>query len=92
MQKHRIRLFTKTVNDHKITPKSYEERFWHIVKDFAGSPRYQWVEDNNVSLEWFEDERYLGLGGFYMLYCDVDDKLYTDYMLRFFDHHDEQWK
>jgi len=92
MAEHRIRLYTKTVNDYKLLLKSREERFWTVVKDFENSPRHKWVEENNVMLQWDEDDVYTGFGRHYMLYCDVDDRLYTDYMLRFFDHYDEAWK
>lgn len=87
---HRVRLFAyrKHINEFKGNDILYFE----AAKEFSQTNKYSWVENNNVklafdiddlSIDWFKQVRF---------YADLDEVEYTDYCLRFFDHHNEDWK
>ena len=59
---------------------------------FSETEQYKWAERNSVKLDFDIDERSQDWFKQIRFYADLDDVQYTDYCLRFFDHHNEEWK
>jgi len=91
-KKYRVRFFTHQENDYSnIVTKSKERQFWDVAELFKETPQYSWIENNDVELQWHEDDVYVGYGKQYIIYADLNESQYTDYGLRFFRHMAE-WK
>lgn len=92
IKKHRVRFFTHQENNYSnIVSTSKEQQFWNVAEKFKETPQYSWVENNDIKLQWHEDEVYIGYGKQYIIYGDLDEKQYTEYALRFFKF-EEEWK
>jgi len=91
IKKHRVRFFTHQENDYNKLLTSKEKQFWDVAEKFKDTPQYNWVENNDINLQWHEDDIYVGYGKQYIIYGDLDEKQYTEYTLRFFKF-EEEWK
>ena len=91
MQKHRVRFFTHQENNYAKLTDGKAVQFWDVAEKFKGTPQYSWVENNDIALQWHEDDIYVGYGKQYIIYGDLDDRQYTDYALRFFEF-EKEWK
>ena len=91
MQKYRVRFFTHLENNYEKLINGKAVQFWDVADKFKETPQYSWVENNDIKLQWHEDEVYIGYGKQYIIYGDLDEKQYTEYALRFFKF-EEEWK
>ena len=93
---HRVRLFTHQVHINEyyngIGPGSDKELYYQAAEKFSVTDRYQWAERNNVKLNFDLDDNITDWFKSIRFYADLDEAQYTDYCLRFFDHHNEDWK
>jgi hypothetical protein len=63
-----------------------------MAKKFSLTPEYAWVEANEIDLQYTVDDRAQDWHKQIRFYGDLTEAEYVDYILRFFDHHDENWK
>ena len=90
-KKYRVRFLTHHEKDYNKLLKSSKEQFWTVAELFKETPKYEWVENNDIKLQWHEDDVYIGYGRQYIIYADLNETQYTEYSLRFFKH-TEEWK
>lgn len=90
-EKYRVRFFTHHETDYSKLLNSKEKQFWDVAEKFKNTPQYEWVENNDIRLQWHEDEVYIGHGRQYIIYADLEEKQYTEYALRFFEF-EKEWK
>lgn len=88
---HRVRFFTTLLDIDKMFNITKMEKFHKVTDAFKETPQYQWVEDNNVTLGWMEDNNYIAWEKQVIIYGDLTEAQYVDYALRFFKHRTE-WK
>lgn len=62
------------------------------AEQFSQTDKYAWAERNNIKLDFDIDERSVDWFKQVRFYADLSESEYTDYCLRFFHHHDENWK
>ena len=85
IKKYRVRFFTHQENDYNKLMNSKNKQFWDVAEKFKDTAQYSWVENNDIDLQWHEDEVYVGYGKQYIIYGDLDDAL------RFFAF-EKEWK
>jgi hypothetical protein len=90
-KKHRVRFFTHHERDYSKLLNSKEKQFWDVAEKFKDTLQYNWVENNDIKLQWHEDEVYIGYGRQYIIYADLNETQYTEYALRFFEF-EKEWK
>jgi hypothetical protein len=90
-KKYRVRFLTHHEKDYNKLLKSSNEQFWTVAELFKETPKYEWVENNDIKLQWHEDDVYIGYGRQYIIYADLNETQYTEYSLRFFNSQ-EEWK
>lgn len=90
--KFRVRLFRKEIHLSSAVKFNANEIFWQVANEFKSTPVYRWVEDNSIDLKWEEDDHIASWHKLCLLYADLTQPQYVDYVLRFFDHHNEDWK
>ena len=91
-KKYRVRFLTHHEKDYNKLLKSGKEQFWTVAELFKETPKHQWVENNDIKLQWHEDDVYIGYGRQYIIYADLNETQYTEYSLRFFNPNIEEWK
>ena len=93
---HRVRLFTHRIHINELyndKGPATDKAFYHQAAEaFSQTDRYHWAERNSVKLDFDIDERSIDWFKQVRFYADLSESEYTDYCLRFFDHHDEAWK
>lgn len=89
---HRVRLFAESVSVTDTISRHQNDIYWAMAKKFAETDRYKWAESNNIKLEWTYDDQAINWNRLCMFYADLTESQYIDYSLRFFNHHDEEWK
>jgi len=91
---HRVRFFITAQGLEELFSATKVEKFHKVVDEFKRKEplRYSWLEDNEVKLEWMEDDHYLSYARRIVILGDLTEAQYIDYSLRFFDHHNEVWK
>jgi len=62
------------------------------AEEFSKTDRYQWAERNGVKLDFDIDNNTIDWFKQVRFYADLSESEYTDYCLRFFNHHNEDWK
>ena len=90
---HRVRLFTTSQGLEELFSDSKVEKFYKVVDEFKRKEprRYNWLENNDVKLDWIEDDHYLSYARRIVIVGDSTEAQYIDYTLRFFKHQ-EEWK
>ena len=89
---HRVRFFTHLIPVDSLIDDSKIKRFHQVADAFKKTSQYQWVEDNDIKLNWMEDDIYYAYSRQVIIYSDLTEAQFVDYSLRFFDHHNEAWK
>ena len=89
---HRVRLFAWRSHIQEALQTSTQEMYIKAAKQFSQTDKYAWVESNNIKLDFDIDERAVDWFKQIRFFANLNDEEYTDYCLRFFDHHDENWK
>ena len=89
---HRVRLFAWRSHISEALKHSTQEMYMRAAEQFAQTDKYQWAESNQVKLDFDIDERSQDWFKQVRFYADLSEAEYTDYCLRFFDHHNEDWK
>ena len=89
---HRVRLFVWRSHISEALKQSTQDMYMQAATLFSETEQYKWAERNNVKLDFDIDERSQDWFKQIRFYADLDDVQYTDYCLRFFDHHNEDWK
>ena len=89
---HRVRFFTHLIPVDSLIDDSKIARFRQVADAFKKTGQYQWVEDNDIKLNWMEDDVHYAYSRQVILYSDLTEAQFVDYSLRFFDHHNEMWK
>ena len=88
---HRVRFFTTQLEIDEMFTITKVDKFYKVADAFKETPQYQWVEDNNITLGWMEDDSYIAWKKQVIIYGDLTEAQYVDYALRFFKHRTE-WK
>jgi hypothetical protein len=90
---HRVRLFVTAQGLDELFSTSAVEKFHKVVNEFKRKEpsRYQWLEENDVKLDWIEDDYFLSYARKIIIVGDLTESQYIDYILRFFKHL-EEWK
>ena len=91
---HRVRFFITSQGVEELFSATKVEKFYKVVDEFKRKQpeRYRWLEDNDVKLDWIEDDFYLSYARKIIIIGDLTEAQYIDYSLRFFDHYNEAWK
>ena len=89
---HRVRLYVDQQHINDSVNLSKAELYWNAANKFKLTDQYSWAERNDVKLEFAIDERSVDWFKQVRFYADLNEAEYTDYCLRFFDHHNEEWK
>ena len=89
---HRVRFFTESIHINNSFDKHANELYWEFAKKFSLTPEYAWVEANGIDLQYDVDSRAQDWHKQIRFYGDLTESQYVDYALRFFDHHNEEWK
>lgn len=89
---HRVRLFAWRSHIREALQSSTQEMYIKAAEQFSQTDKYAWVESNNIKLDFDIDERAIDWFKQVRFFADLSEAEYTDYCLRFFDHHDEDWK
>jgi hypothetical protein len=88
-QKHRVRLFV--YEDKENLNK--EELFWKVADLFQVTDKYKWAESAGIKLEYDVHDNHKWVDGNHVLiYADLDDTKYSDYILNFYEFEKEDWK
>lgn len=87
---HRVRLFTHRRNVNEVWAN--DELYFEAAKKFSETDKYKWVESNQVKLDFDFDSNTIDWFKQVRFFADLSEAEYVDYCLRFFDHHDEEWK
>lgn len=88
---HRVRFFTTQLEIDEMFTITKADKFHKVADAFKETPQYQWVEDNDVTLGWMEDDSYLAWKKQIIIFGDLTPAQYVDYALRFFKHRTD-WK
>ena len=88
---HRVRFFTESIHINDATHKHANEIYWDYAKKFSLTPVYEWVEANEIDLQYTVDDRAQDWHKQIRFYGDLTESQYVDYALRFFVHL-EEWK
>lgn len=91
---HRVRLFAYRSHINEIHTNGWgnDALYFQAAKEFSQTDKYAWVERNNVKLDFDFDSNTIDWFKQVRFFADLSEAEYTDYCLRFFDHHDEAWK
>ena len=89
---HRVRLFVWRSHISEALKHSTQDMYMQAATLFSETEQYKWAERNNIKLDFDIDERSQDWFKQIRFYADLDEVQYTDYCLRFFDHHNEEWK
>ena len=89
---HRVRLFAWRSPMREALALTTQDMYLRAAEQFSQTDKYAWAELNKVKLDFDIDERAMDWFKQIRFYADLDEEQYTDYCLRFFDHHDEDWK
>ena len=88
---HRVRFFTTQLEIDEMFTITKADKFHKVADAFKETPQYRWVEENDVTLGWMEDDSYLAWKKQIIIYGDLTEAQYVDYTLRFFKHRTD-WK
>lgn len=89
---HRVRLFAWRSHINEALKHTTREMYLKAAEQFSQTDKYAWAERNNIKLDYDIDERSVDWFKQVRFYADLTEEEYTDYCLRFFDHHNEDWK
>ena len=91
---HRVRLHNHKIHINELYAEklSNKEFYLRAAEEFSLTERYAWAIRNNVKLDFDVDDRMIDWFKQIRFFADLDEAQYTDYCLRFFDHHNEEWK
>ena len=89
---HRVRLFAWRSHINEALKSTTHDMYLKAAEQFSQTEKYKWAERNGVKLDFDIDERSIDWFKQVRFYADLSESEYTDYCLRFFDHHDEEWK
>jgi len=87
-----VRFFFEALHYDDVYMKHPKEIFWMVADKFKTTAQAQWVEENDIELQWMEDDNFASWHKVGIIYGDLTEAQYVDYSLRFFDHHKEDWK
>ena len=90
---HRVRFFTTSQGMDELISATKVEKFHKVIDEFKRKEpsRYSWLEENNVKLEWAEDDYHLAYARRIIIHSDLTEAQYIDYTLRFFKY-GKEWK
>lgn len=54
---HRVRFFFEAMHYNDVYMKPPHEIFWMVADKFKVTAQARWVEENDVELQWMEDEK-----------------------------------
>lgn len=89
---HRVRLFTDPMHFQNASELTTRQIYMHCAEHFSKTDQYRWVEENDIKIEFMMDEYVTSWHKTVIFYADLTEAEYVDYCLRFFDHHNEDWK
>ena len=89
--KHRVRLYVEHMSSSVAVTKTERESFWDAGEKFKETDQYQWVEDNEIELQWHWNDNPSNWQRSVIFYADLSDAQYVNYSLRFFRDR-EEWK
>jgi len=85
MKKYRVRFVVH--DEYKL--RDDEEIFWKVADKFKeNTEKSHWVERNRVELKYELDNH---MGRHAIIYADLNQEQYTDYVLNFYEH-EAEWK
>lgn len=88
---HRVRLFTESMHINDAGKMSHKELYWTSANKFSETAQYQWVNENDIKLDYIIDDNVMAWNKVVIFYADLTESQYIDYTLRFFRHR-EEWK
>ena len=91
---HRVRLHNYQVHIKELVNGNVgDKEFYHqAAHEFSQTDRYKWAESNSIKIDFCIDNHNVDWFKQVRFYADLDEEQYTNYCLRFFNHHDEEWK
>ena len=89
---HRVRLFAHRRHINDALRLTTHALYMEAAQHFSQTAKYEWAERNNVKLNFEIDDNTVDWFKQIRFFADLDETQYTDYCLRFFNHHDEEWK
>ena len=89
---HRVRLFAWRSHIQEALKSNTRDMYLKAAEEFSQTDKYAWAERNNIKLDFDIDERSIDWFKQVRFFADLSESEYTDYCLRFFDHHNEAWK
>jgi len=89
LEKHRVRLL---LHDEK-TGLTDDDLFWKVADLFQQTDKYQWAVGAGIKLNYeVHDDSKWHQGSQVLIYADLDDAEYSDYILNFYEFEKEDWK
>ena len=89
LEKHRVRLF---LHDEK-TRLDGDDLFWKVADLFQQTDKYQWAVGSGIKLNYeVHNDSKWHMGSQVLIYADLDDAEYGDYILNFYEFEKEDWK
>lgn len=89
---HRVRFFVDSMHSYEALDHTPNSLYWEFAKKFSTTPEYEWVNANEIDLQYVVDDNAMDWFKQVRFYGDLTEAQYVDYCLRFFDHNDEAWK
>lgn len=89
---HRVRLHSYRLHINEVININFQDMYMKAAEEFSKTDRYQWAERNGVKLDFDIDNNTIDWFKQVRFYADLSESEYTDYCLRFFNHHNEDWK
>lgn len=89
---HRVRFFIDSIHANEALDHTPDSLYWDMAKKFSATPEYEWVNANEIDLQYAVDDNAMDWFKQVRFYGDLTEAQYVNYCLRFFDHYDEEWK
>lgn len=88
-EKHRVRLL---VHDEKERLEK-DDLFWKVADLLQPTDKFKWAQSAGIQLHYeVHDDSKWHQGCQVLVYADLNDSEYSDYILNFYEFEDEDWK
>lgn len=88
-EKHRVRLL---VHDEKESLDK-DELFWKVADLLQAKEEFKWAQSAGIKLNYeVHDDSKWHRGSQVLVYADLNDSEYSDYILNFYEFEKEDWK
>ena len=90
LQGHRVRLLVH----NEQTSLSGDDLFWKVADLLQEKEEFKWAQLNSIELKYevHDDTKWHGVGSQVLVFADLNDSQYSDYILNFFDEATADWK